>query len=140
MPTSEAAGGGRVRGAPARESGAPPARLSAPRPRSTAGGAHPTPPGGALLRRDDQRLRGDAGLRASGGRARPLGDRGLHPRPAAQPERDARRRAAGGAAGARDGGPAMSEVAESPLGLERLQQGALVVGMVALGACAAGGL
>jgi len=34
----------------------------------------------------------------------------------------------------------MSAAAETPLGLERLQQRALVVGMVALGACAAGGL
>src|SRR5213076_3589063 len=63
-----------------------------------------------------------------------------HPRAAAQPARDARRRAGGGAAGARDGGPAMSAATETPLGLERLQQRALVVGMVALGACAAGGL
>src|SRR5439155_722009 len=102
--------------------------------------AAPAGAGRALLRRDDQRLRGDAGLRAPGGRARPLGDRGLHPRAAAQPARDARRRAGGGAAGARDGGPAMSAAAETPLGLERLQQRALVVGMVALGACAAGGL
>src|SRR5207253_1654834 len=96
--------------------------------------------GGAPLRRDDQRLRGDAGLRAPGEGARPLGDRGLHPRPATQPARDARRRAAGGAAGARDGGRAMNAAAETPLGLERLQQRALVVGVVALGACATAGL
>src|SRR5439155_1436918 len=57
--------------------------------------AAPAGAGRALLRRDDQRLRGDAGLRAPGGRARPLGDRGLHPRAAAQPARDARRRAGG---------------------------------------------
>src|SRR5438034_9666905 len=34
----------------------------------------------------------------------------------------------------------MSAAAETPLGLERLQSRALVVGVVALGACAAGGL
>ena len=42
----------------------------------------------ALLRRHHERLRRDARLRRAGSRARPLGDRRLHPRAAAEPERD----------------------------------------------------
>ena len=49
--------------------------------------------GRALLRRDHQRLRRDAGLQGADRAARPLGDRRLHPRAAAQPARDRRRRA-----------------------------------------------
>ena len=41
-----------------------------------------------LLRRHHQRLRRHAELRRAGAGRRPLGDRRLHPRPAAQPERD----------------------------------------------------
>src|SRR5262249_47143782 len=71
---------------------------------------------------------------------RSLGDRGLRPGVAAEPARDPRRRAAGGTAGARDGGRAMSTAAPTPLGLERLEQRALVVGLAALGVCVVAGL
>ena len=53
-----------------------------------------TSPVGLLLRRDDQRLRRDAGLPRAGGREGSLGDCGLHPRAAVEPARDRRRRAA----------------------------------------------
>ena len=45
--------------------------------------------GRLLLRRDDQRLRRDAGLRRAGAGRRSLGDCRLHPRAAAEPARDA---------------------------------------------------
>ena len=52
---------------------------------------HDRPPaqraGRLLLPGHDQRLRRHADLRAAGAGARPLGDRRLHPRPAAQPAR-----------------------------------------------------
>ena len=47
--------------------------------------------GRLLLRRDDQRLRRDAGLQGADHAARSLGHRRLHPRAAAQPARDRRR-------------------------------------------------
>ena len=49
--------------------------------------------GRLLLRCDDQRVRRDAGLRGAGAGRGSLGDRGLHPRAAAQSARDGRRRA-----------------------------------------------
>ena len=51
--------------------------------------------GRLLLRRHDQRLWRDAGLRGAGAGGRPLGDRRLHPRAAAQSARDGERRAGG---------------------------------------------
>ena len=46
-----------------------------------------------LLRRDDQRVRRDAGLPGADRAARSLGHRGLHPRAATEPARDGGRRA-----------------------------------------------
>ena len=57
------------------------------------GGSPAQRAGRLLLRRDDERLRRDAGLRGAGSGRGSLGDRRLHPRAAAQPARDGRRRA-----------------------------------------------
>ena len=60
--------------------------------------------GRLLLRRPDQRLRRDDGLRVADPGGRPLGHRGVRPRPAALAEHDARRRSARGAPHARQPG------------------------------------
>ena len=52
----------------------------------------------ALLRRDDQRLRRDAGLPRADRAARPLGHRGVHSRAATEPARVGSRRAGRGSA------------------------------------------
>src|SRR5262245_1256999 len=105
-----------------------------------------------LLRRDDERLRCDVGLFGPGRHERPLGDRGLHPRPPDQPARSRVRAVGEGprrgreerldpAAGPRVLGAALMPTFTHPVPsrVERLQRGALAAAVLGGVACLAGG-
>ena len=66
-------------------------------------------PAGHFFRRHHQRLRGHVLVRLPDPARRPLGDRRLHPGPATEPERPARRPAAGRPREAARGGPVANE-------------------------------
>src|SRR5262249_54634874 len=96
-------------------------------------GPAPRGAGRSLRRRDDARLGRDAGVRLAGDARGSRRDRGLHPRPPAEPARDARRRPARGAGPSRGGGTALLTVS-----LARVERNALVAGLAALVAVAIG--
>src|SRR5262245_58756659 len=96
-------------------------------------GPAPRCAGRPLRRRDDARLGRDALVRHAGSTRGSHGDRGLHPRPPAEPARDARRRPARGAEPSRRRGAAL--VTDD---LARVERRALVAGVAALVAAAIG--